>query len=155
MTFADHCDDGIAQFRNAIAMEPDFVMAHLYLVRAYRDRGLFDPAIEESRNLIASGNPLGEYALAASFAASGKKNEALEILSGLIARFEQTHSGSFQIASIYGCLKDRGNTMRWLEEAYKQREQQMPFLKLPAEFKYLHDDPDFQNLVRRIGIPSS
>ena len=45
------------------------------------------------------------------------------------------------------------NTLRWLEEANRQNDQSMPILKLGPDFKYLHDDPDFQDLVRRIGIP--
>jgi hypothetical protein len=45
--------------------------------------------------------------------------------------------------------------MLWLEEACRQRDQFMPLLKLGPDFNFLKDDPNFQDLVRRIGIPSS
>lgn len=54
-----------------------------------------------------------------------------------------------------GSLRDFDSTFAWLEEAYKQHDLNLVFLKVWPEFDSLHSDPRFQDLVRRIGIPSS
>jgi hypothetical protein len=44
--------------------------------------------------------------------------------------------------------------MLWLEKAYQQRESQMPFLSSDGHFDSLHQDLRFQNLVKRLNLPS-
>lgn len=152
---AHRYDEGIEQIENALALEPDFVPAHFHVSRAYCLRGLPDLAMVKSQRLLELGNPLGESFIAASYAASGRKAEALKVLDELIARSERSHSGAFLIAVVYALLHDSEQTFVWLEKAYKQHELFLAFLNVWEEFDSLHADPRFQDLVRRIGIPTS
>jgi hypothetical protein len=58
------------------------------------------------------------------------------------------------MASIFAGLDDATAAMQWLEKAYQQRESQMPFLSSDGHFDSLHRDPRFQNLVKRLNLPS-
>ena len=151
-----HDDEAIEQFNNALILESDHVVAHGYLTRAYRYCGLYDLALEEAQKLLSLWqSPFAQFPLAAAHAAMGRREEALEVITNLEGVSARTHEGAFYIATIYICLHDRDNTMRWLEIAYEQHDQFLPWLKVGREFRELLDDPRLQNLVRRIGIPSS
>ena len=105
--------------------------------------------------MVELGNPIGESSIAASYAASGRKAEALKILNELIPRCERSHRGAYFIAEVYAFLHDSDQTFVWLEKAYEQHDAFLINLNVMQEFDSLHADPRFQDLVRRIGIPSS
>jgi len=153
----DRDDDAIDQLKNSLALESDNVLGHLYLTRAYRYRGLFDLAMEEAQKLVTlwRGNPFATVAIALSLAAADRRDAAIGVLDELIAISERMNDGAYYIANVYACLHDHDETMRWLNKAYDQHDQFLPFVKVNREFNDLHDDPRFQDLVRRIGIPPS
>jgi serine/threonine protein kinase/tetratricopeptide (TPR) repeat protein len=151
--FTREFEQSIRELKNVLALEPDFMIAHAYLTHAYRHRGSFELAMEEADRVIALGNPLGRVSLAAALATSGKRDEARELLAEFAAQPPELQPRAIFLAIIYASLNDRENTLAWLETAYSQRDQTMPFVKVSPEFAGLHDDPRFQDLVRRIGIP--
>jgi serine/threonine protein kinase/tetratricopeptide (TPR) repeat protein len=152
---AHRYDEGIEQIENALALEPDFVPAHIHLARAYRLRGLHDRAMAESHKLTELASSIGQADCAASYAASGRKTEALRVLNELMARSERSRLRGFFLALVYASLHDTEQTFVWLENAYEQHELFLVFLNVYQEFDGLHTDPRFQDLVRRIGIPSA
>jgi hypothetical protein len=63
------------------------------------------------------------------------------------------------IAEGYAASGDNDRAMYWLERAYRDREVigtdfPLPFLKMELLLEPLHDDPRYQDLLRRIGLPS-
>jgi serine/threonine protein kinase/Tfp pilus assembly protein PilF len=148
-------DEAIEQLKNALALEPDLVPAHVQLARAYHLRGLHDLSMAESQRLVQLGFPRGDALMAQSYAAAGRTAEALEVLNELIDRSERSHSGAFLIADVYALLGDFDKTLVWLEQAYKQHDALLVFLNVWPEFETLRGDARFQDLVRRVGIPSA
>jgi len=59
----------------------------------------------------------------------------------------------YHIALVYNGLDERNETLAWLERGYQQRDPKMTFLKVEPRWNNLHDDPRFQDLLRRIGFP--
>jgi len=53
---------------------------------------------------------------------------------------------------IYTALGDREHAMNWLEKGYKERFN--PGVLLRPAFDPLRSDPRFEDLARRIGLPS-
>jgi predicted Zn-dependent protease len=147
-------DEAIQQLKNALALEPDFVPAHVQLARAYHLRGLHDLSMAESQRLVELGSPHADALMAQSYAASGRTAEALEVLNKLIPRSDRSHSGAFLIADVYALLGDSDQTLVCLEEAYKQHDAMLVFLNVWPGFETLRGDARFQELVRRVGIPS-
>jgi len=153
---AHRYDDAIAGLNKALELEPEFAPAHEYLERTYRLKGLGALAIAESRHLIALGSPNGRASLAASYAISGRKAEAAAILEGLVkeARRSPGHGRVFSLAMLSAALGHTSKAFEWLEEAYISRDPNLVFLNTFPELDALHADPRFQDLVRRIGIPT-
>jgi TolB-like protein/tRNA A-37 threonylcarbamoyl transferase component Bud32/Tfp pilus assembly protein PilF len=148
------------QFEEAIAVQKvaaqegvESTLAQLDLARVYRLAGQSDLAIPLSQRMVDSRDPLGPAFLAASFARAGRRNEAVAILRKLEAEARRSDQGAFLVAAVYAALGDRDPAFRWLEEAYKERDTFLPWLKVDPEFDSLRSDPRFAELIRRIGIP--
>ena len=77
-------------------------------------------------------------------------------LKEAIEQSKRSHSGAAFVALAFYALGDKEQTFSWLEESYKQHEPALVFLNawaIPND-SALRADPRFQDLVRRIGIPT-
>jgi tetratricopeptide (TPR) repeat protein len=89
--------------------------------------------------------------LARAYAASGKRSEAVKLLSELKKHSIPSYSHASEIAVIYASLGDADQAMNWLEKAYEERFN--PSVLLRPGFDPLRSDQRFEDLVRRIGLP--
>jgi serine/threonine protein kinase/tetratricopeptide (TPR) repeat protein len=155
LTEAGRYDESIIALKRALELEPNLVNAHIYFVWLYSSTGRGDLAIAESRRAIELGVPYGKSLLAESYAAAGRKAEAVASLKEPIDQSKRSHSGALFIALAFDALGDKEQTFTWLEESYKEHEAVLVFLN---EWPFHNDawraDPRFQDLVRRIGIPT-
>ena len=148
-------DDAIAPLKGALELEPDYLLAHFYLVSAYAGSGKGDLAIAESRRTIELGNPFGQAMLAESYAVAGRKAEVAAPLKEAIEQSKRSHAGALFIAFAFDALDDKEQTFTWFEESYKEHEAVLVFLNAnPWRNDAWRADPRFQDLVRRIGIPT-
>jgi TolB-like protein/Flp pilus assembly protein TadD len=155
LTEAHRYDEAFVALNRALELEPDSVLAHVYLARLYGYSGKGDLAIAESRRAIELGFPFGQTLLAQSYAVAGKKAEAMALLKKSIEQSKRSNSGAFFIVFAYDALGDKDQAFSLLEESYKEHDAVLVFLN---EVPFLNDawrgDPRFQDLVRRIGIPT-
>jgi len=100
---------------------------------------------------FSAGSPTCIANLARAYVLSGKRSEALELLSGLKKRSNPDYSNASEIAMIYASLGDTDQAMNWLEKGYEERFN--PGVLLRPGFDPLRSDSRFQNLARRIGLP--
>ena len=146
-------DEAIAVQKMAAQEGPESTLAQLDLARVYRLSGQPDLAITLSQRMVDSGDPLGPTFLAASYGRAGRRGQALTIVRRLEAEARRSDQGAYLVAAVYAALGDRDPAFRWLEEAYKERDTFLPWLKVDPEFDSLRTDPRFADLIRRIGIP--
>jgi hypothetical protein len=50
-------------------------------------------------------------------------------------------------------MGQNNDAIKWLQKAYADHEVEMYWLKVEPLFRPLHDDPRFQNLLKKIGFP--
>ena len=60
---------------------------------------------------------------------------------------------SYYIASIYAALGDKEKAFVELEKAYEQRDWELHRLKVDPLLGALRDDPRFNDLLSRVGLP--
>jgi tetratricopeptide (TPR) repeat protein len=134
-------------------MDSNFALAHNQLAQAYLQKHLNEEAVAELQKALqlSGGSPTVMANLARAYVASGKRNEALEILTDLKKRSNSKYSHGSEIAVIYAALGDTEQAMNWLEKGYQERFN--PGVLLRPGFDPLRSDPRFQALVRRIGLP--
>ncbi|MEO5896794.1 MAG: hypothetical protein ABIS06_13940 [Vicinamibacterales bacterium] len=86
-----------------------------------------------------------------AYATSGKRDEALAILGKL--KTTREHRSPAELAALYVGLGDKEGALALLERAYRERDEQLQYLKVEAHFHALRSEPRFQDLVRRVGLP--
>jgi tetratricopeptide (TPR) repeat protein len=91
----------------------------------------------------------------AAYAHLGLTNKALALIEELKEESKQTKAGShpFFIAVIYSALNDKKAALTWLQKSFDQHDMELPWLVTEPQFRPLHDEPVFQELVKKIGFP--
>jgi hypothetical protein len=77
----------------------------------------------------------------------GAMNAAAETLV-LISR--ETYVSPFFIAMVYSFAEDKEKTLEWLENGFEMKDPNMPYIRT---FRLLHDDPRYQELLRKMNLP--
>ncbi len=152
---AQQYDQGIEQCRRTLEMDPNFAHARYRLGQIYVLKGMNQDAIVELKKAIAlSGeSPRAIAELGLAYARLGDTSEALKLLAELKTRSGLRYVSPFNIALIYGGLRDNRQALDWLERAATERAPSLNFLRLSPAFESLHSEPRFAELVRRIGLP--
>jgi serine/threonine protein kinase/TolB-like protein/tetratricopeptide (TPR) repeat protein len=154
LTLMRRYDEAVQPLQKALELQPDFAAPHRYLAAIYRQKGMKDLAIAESRRAIELGDPLGQVELAVTYAAFGQRAQAATLLIPLMEESRRSRTGGFDIARVFATLGDKEQAFARLEEAYTQHDQWLIFLAVHPDFDSLRGDARFQALVRRIGIPT-
>ena len=152
---AGRTDEALASLQRIIALEPNFAFGHFFASSAYIEKGMFPEAIAEARKAIElnGANSQTTGFLGYALAKSGKTAEARAELEGLLKRSTERYVPPYHIALIYNGLGERAETLAWLERGYKERDAKMVFLKVEPKWNNLRGDPQFQDLLRRVGFP--
>jgi TolB-like protein/DNA-binding winged helix-turn-helix (wHTH) protein/Tfp pilus assembly protein PilF len=145
-------DDSIQQSRKTIDMDANFALAHNQLGLAYLQRQNPAEATSELQKAVqlSAGSPTCTANLARAFTASGRRNEAAQILGDLKKRSSAAYSNASEIAVVYAALGDNDQAMTWLEKGYDERFN--PGVLLRPGFDSLRADRRFQDLERRVGL---
>ena len=89
--------------------------------------------------------------LGLTYALAGRRDEARLVLAELDA--DSMPWDTWFIAQIYAVLGEKDEAFRWLEAAYgPHHHPYLPWIMHPPAFKPLHDDPRFQDLLRRLNL---
>jgi serine/threonine protein kinase/Tfp pilus assembly protein PilF len=147
-------DQAIEQYQKTLEMDPHFVQAHLALGLAYVRKAMVEEAVAEFQKVftLSGGNPVSAALLAYTYAVSGKRSEALEILDGLLETGKKQYVSSFYIALIYLGLGERDLLYKWLEKAYDERSNYLVYLKVEPLASSLSSDPKFTALLKKMGL---
>jgi TolB-like protein/Flp pilus assembly protein TadD len=148
------CEESVQQSRKTLQMHPYFSVAHYQLGQALAQKHMHDEAIAELRRAVelSGGNTAFESKLAYVYAVAGRTDEAMKIIKDLEGRPSRPASTHAHIALIYVGLGDRDQAMSWLNKAYEARFN--PSILMRPAFDPIRSDARFQDLLRRIGLPS-
>lgn len=91
--------------------------------------------------------------LEAAWRAGGRKGFNSKRLERLLSRQNAEYSFPVEIAESYAALGNRDEAFRWLEIAFKHRVSRVTAINVNPEFRPLHDDPRFDVLLKKIGLP--
>jgi TolB-like protein/Tfp pilus assembly protein PilF len=152
---AHRYDEEIEVYRKALEMDPNFQPVLDGLVQAHEEQGMIEEAIAEFRQLrtLTGDWPPLTARLASIYARAGRRGEALKLLDELKAQSPRRYVSASNIAMVYTALGDKGQAIAWLERAYVERSPHLYLLKVRPWMDPLRDDPRFQDLVRRVGLP--
>jgi serine/threonine-protein kinase len=161
LLLAGRTEESIQKLQETVELAPGVWLYHCILCNAYFEEGMYPEAIASCRQAIEvsrggsfpEGAPLARAALAKTLARSGEIQEATVILEDLKRERERTYFAWNTLAIVEAALGDGDAALRWLERGYDQHSMDMAWLKVNHHFRDLHDDPRFQDLLRRMNFP--
>jgi len=155
LLYSERYAEAIAQFRKALDLDANSVSAHRGLGVALLRNGRPDDAIAEfTRALALSENsPMVMGNLGAAHARAGRKAEAQKVLADLQALSDRQYVPSSAVAMIHTALGDRQAALDRLDRAFDEHDFSLAQVAIAPWFKELRDEPRFQALVAKIGIP--
>ena len=153
-------DEAIAQLEKTHDLHPNDTMTEAALGAAYAQAGRYPQALVvcgRYRTRTALGlDDAQDMAVAWSYAVSGRRDVAIEMLEAMKRRGQERYVDPYLIAQIYSGLGDNERAFEWLAKAYAERSLSMPFLKVGVFFNAeMKRDPRYGEMVRRVGLPVS
>jgi TolB-like protein/DNA-binding winged helix-turn-helix (wHTH) protein/Tfp pilus assembly protein PilF len=154
--YARQYDQAIEQFRKTLELEPAFPQIQRYAAWAYLQKGMHPEAIAALRAALSpvERNPQIEGELGHALAVAGRRVEALAMLEGLGHLSATRYVSPYSVALVHAGLGDRDQALAWLDKAYAERSDYMPYLRLEPMLDGLRSDHRFAALVTRVGLPS-
>src|SRR5438445_523052 len=146
----DRVDDAVVEGQRTLQLDPNYFYLDSVLAAAYREKGNFPEAIalytkaQEATHLPSSG-------LAITYTRMGREIEAQNILAQLLQAREKRYISAPLIAAVAVALGDNERAFRELERAYAEHSGILQWIAFLPEFRALHSDARFPDLVRRIG----
>ena len=147
--------EAVAVLREVLARQPDFSVAHAYLSAAYQNEGDYsDSAKEQTLYIRLSGDTEGDPAARIHREwASGKKQQARRDMETFLAGTKEGRFGYVQMAQMYMSVGDKDKAFACLNKAYKEHSWWLVTMEVEHAFDPLRNDPRFQQLEHRVGLP--
>jgi TolB-like protein/Flp pilus assembly protein TadD len=144
----------IEQCQRIIALDPNHISGHDWLGWAYLKERRYPEAIAEREKVVElsqrSGPQLG--GLGYVYAMSGRRAEALAILSELEKRYDRREVIGQHLAAICYALGDKDQAFDWLEKDFEERSAELQHIMERVQFEQIRHEPRGIDLIRRMGL---
>jgi serine/threonine-protein kinase len=154
--FTGQWDRAVAQLRAAIDLDATYWLDQVFLGRAYEQKHDFLKAIASFEQALKLDQDHAEIwsSLGHVYGVSGNTAEARKVLAKLQTPRALSYVAPYNVAIVYAGLGDTSQSFAWLERAFEQRSYYLPtYFPTDERLDYLHADPRFTELKRRLGLP--
>ncbi len=159
--FTGHLDELSELAKKVLAIEPNFHGAHWQLGRALEAKGLHEEALESYRKAWSLGSvQVVLSGIGLTCGILGRRDEALRVLDQLLEMRKRQPVVAMNIARVYNGLGDIEKAIEWLRIAVEERNGELVFLNIETKGQLdifgrrIRQDPRFQDILRRIGLPT-
>ncbi|MGE5735784.1 MAG: TPR end-of-group domain-containing protein [Acidobacteriota bacterium] len=152
--YARNYDQAVWQGQKALQLDANYSRTYFWLGRVYSQKGMHREAIAAAEKILESmpDSTLGLTEMAYSLAAAGRQTEARQILGRLEERSKSTFVPAYNLAVVHIALKDNQVAMRYMQEAFKNREWPMVVLAEEPRLDPLRKDPRFQEILAKLNL---
>ncbi len=147
-------DDTIRHSEKTLEMDPNFAPAYWFISWGLVQKGEFSRAINAlQKGISLSGSNSQMLAeLGYTYAVSGQKAKAREIIGQLEAKSRQQYVSPYEMAIVYLGLDENEQALKWLRKAFNDRAWQLMYLQVEPRFDRLKTDRQFSALLGDIGL---
>jgi serine/threonine-protein kinase len=150
-------DEALQRYLAILEMDPDNLRLQAWMARVYNATGQHERGLRVLETAIPR---VGRRALllveqGRFLAGLGRQEEAYRIIEELDDLRRREYVPPLFTASIHRALGNKEEALGRFKEAVEQRSGHLPFLGVEPAWDPLRDDPRFQALVEKLGLPSS
>ena len=146
-------DEVIEEGRKAVATKPDVVVDLPYYREALWLKGMYEEAFAACKDTWGRDEEL-LHALNKGYSESGYTG-AIHSLANALAGRDPEFTNYVTLAKLYARAGEPRPALESLEKAYQHRQPQILHIKAMPVFDELHSNPEFQDLLHRIGFPEA
>jgi serine/threonine-protein kinase len=142
--------------RKIVDIDPQFFFGYVLRAEILNAQGKTKQGIEVLDGMRLAGlssNNLGFVGY--GYAAMGEKSRARMILQRLLGGNGSARPEPVAIAMVYAGLGDADSTMAWIRKAREQKSSLLPNSRAWREFRLVHDDPRYVEVLRSMGLGDS
>lgn len=152
--FARDYDQAIREYRSALELDPNFGSAHLWLGKAYEQKGMFEEALSELRigTSLYHDRPYALARLGHCLAFAGKSDDANLLLEKLKVVSKQTYVSAYDIALVHLGLHELDEALLCLRRALQERSLWLGYLNIEPQLDPLRGDARFKELIGEVGL---
>ena len=146
-------DEALQEAQRTLELDPNNPFSRQLLAMSYGAQGNHAAAIgelEKVKPLLPTSQVVG--ALGMEYALSGRRDEALKVLTELQQMARQQYVSPFDVALVYVGLGDKEQAFAWLEKARADQSEWMGWINADARLDMLRNDARFAELVKRVGL---
>ena len=147
-------DRAVRHLNRTMELEPNYMPIHFVLGCVYIQQKRWEEAIKEFQFIYKLDE---EAYLAIGFmgyahALAGQRAEAVTLLNVLRELSQRKYVSPYAMLVIHLALGPEERVFELLEELYKEHNDWLVWLKVSPELKPLHDNPRFENMLKRVGF---
>ncbi len=142
-------DEAVAQYKKSLELNAYYIPAHYGLAVVYQIKGNYAESVEERAKIgEITDNPQAAAFVRESFANGGWQG----FLRAMTGNPQAPKVPPYILATFYAELGEKDKAFAILNKLYEDHDF-LGSIKVDPRFDSLHDDPRFQDLLRRVGLP--
>jgi serine/threonine-protein kinase len=147
-------ETALEQCDHTIELNPHFAPAYWILGVIQEQLRDFDESTAAFQRAVhlSPQTPRMHGALGRTFALSGRRKQALDVLRKLEAYARERYVSPMEFAWIHFALADLETGFRWLTQAFADRAFDLVSINVDPRFDPLRDDDRFKALMRQLGF---
>lgn len=147
-------DAAFGQYQKTLELDPSFIGTYGHLSTIYEHKGMYREAVEASKKVARlKGNNDEVSEIEQVFRKKGYRGlDQANLRRDFATQAQGKYVRSSEIAENYLRSGNKPQALHWLQKAYEEHDSSLVFLPIDAEFDPLRSDPQFQQLLRKIGF---
>jgi tetratricopeptide (TPR) repeat protein len=146
-------EQAIVQLERTFEMNANYLASHYMLGWIYKRQSELRKMIECFERVKAmDDSPVFVAALAYAYGLIGDNDKALAFVDELEEQSKHRYVSSYARALAHIGLDQKDQVFAWLEKAFEERSEMLPWVDMGAEYDTLRNDVRFLDLRRRVGL---
>lgn len=149
-------EEGMDTVEECLSFSPGFWFCEYTLGELHRAMGDIEKAVEAHEKMSAD-LPMTNWALGPTYGMAGRRDDARKIAELMAAN--PTPRDELYIALTYSAMGEIDEALRWLQLAYEDKADWLPWVGLKNAYggavDPMQDDPRFKAIVEKLNLPPS
>jgi TolB-like protein len=152
LLFLRQYDAAITVSYEALKIEPSAILALVTLTYSLHLAGKYEEALKTIEEFYKKEYKNNNHVFNPDYNKTDYAGTMKLEADTLVAQLKSTYVLPSDIAYLYNVAGDEQQSLKWIEQAYTERDPNLPYLLSPI-YDNLRDEPRFQEIARKMNLP--